>query len=134
MRRRRLLLPGPVLLGFADLFDAAYGRPCAASEIPLVTPTAIGGALLPWPCPHCGAVRPQMATAQGRAEHSDPQRGFYFCPACEGRYRLAPGAPPPVAIAAGAHAAPCRVELGGVSWIIDMNRLADDLDFLEATA
>ena len=105
MRRRRLLLPGPVLLGFADLFDAAYGRPCAASEIPLVTPTAIGGALLPFSCPHCGAVRPQMATAQGRAEHSDPQRGFYFCPACEGRYRLAPGAPP---------AAP--IDLAGAVW------------------
>ena len=54
--RRRLLLPGPVLMGFADLYDAAYGNPCPPDKMPVVTPTLIGGVALPFPCPHCGAT------------------------------------------------------------------------------
>ena len=132
-RRRRALLPGPVLLGFGALFDADWGRPCKPSEIPTVTPTTIGGQVLPFPCPHCGAVRPQMADPRARAEHRDPVRGFCICPACQGRYRLDPaGMPLPAPLQVGARCAPCRVTVGGVSWILDMNSEADVLDFLEA--
>lgn len=130
MMARRILLSGPVLLGFADLFDAAYGRPCPPSEIPTVTPSAIGGAALPFPCPHCGAVRPQMVDKEARAEYADPERGFFFCPACEGRYRLGASASLPAEVHPGDAAAPCRVALGGASWIVMMNSMADDLDFL----
>lgn len=134
MQRRRLL-PGPVLMGFATLFDAAWGNPCPPGGIPAVTPTIVGGAALPFPCPHCGAAVLQAAGASSmRRAYHDPVRGFSWCPACGGRYRIdAAGAPPGRAIEAGAAAAPCRVRLGGVSWILDMNSLADDLDFLETT-
>jgi len=130
---RRRLLPGPqVLLGFATLCDAAWGRPCRAADLPTVAPTCLGGVALPFPCPHCGQVRPVMADAEGRKAYSDPQRGFHWCPACRGRYRLDPaGVPLPAPLAPGARAAPCRVTLGGASWILDMNSQADVLDLLD---
>ncbi len=133
MRRRRLLRGPFVLMGFADLCDAAYGRPCRPSELPTVAPTSIGGVPLPFPCPHCGQVRKEMADPKLRKDYEDPVRGFYFCPACQGRYRLDPeGIPLPAPLQAGARAAPCRVTVGGASWILDMNSEADVLDFLEA--
>lgn len=133
MRRRRQLLPGPVLLGFATLYDAAWGTPCPLEKMPMVAPSCIGGVALPFPCPHCGAVRPEMADPQQRGAYCDPARGFFFCPACRGRYRLEAGAPLPVPLRVGAQAAPCRVRLGGASWILDLQSMADDLDLLEAT-
>lgn len=131
---RRRLLPGPVLLGFAQLFDAAWGRPCPATEIPTVAPTRLGGQALPFPCPHCGAVRPRSKDPAARDDYRDPVRGFCWCPACLGRYRLdREGIALPAPLRPGAQAAPCRVTVGGVSWILDMNSEPDDLDFLEAT-
>lgn len=130
MRSRRRLLPGAVLVGFAPLFDAAWGNPCPPHQIPTVAPSCIGGVALPFPCPHCGAVRPEMADGR-RTAYRDPQRGFSWCPACRGRYRLEAGAPLPVPLAPGAQAAPCRVTVGGVCWIIDIQNQADDLDLLD---
>ena len=127
---RRRLLPGPhVLLGFATLCDGAWGRPCRERDLPLVAPTVVGGMPLPFPCPHCGAVR----SPAERAACLDPVRGFLWCPACRGRYRLDPtGLPLPSPLPPGARAAPCRVTVGGASWILDLNSEADVLDLLEA--
>lgn len=130
---RRRLLPGPVLMGFSTLFDAAWGNPCAPSEIPTLSPTCIGGVPLPFPCPHCGQVRKAMADPKARLGYTDPVRGFSWCPACGGRFRLdAVGIALPAPLQVGARAAPCLVTLGSASWILDMNSEADDLDFLEA--
>lgn len=133
MRRRRLLGGPHVLLGFATLCDGAYGRPCPPAELPTVAPTCLGGVPLPFPCPHCGQVRKALVDPVEREEYYDKVRGFYWCPNCRGRYRLdTEGMPLPAPLQVGARSAPCRVTVGGASWILDMNSQADVLDFLEA--
>lgn len=135
MRPRRPPLGGShVLMGFATLCDAAYGRPCPPHKVPTVAPTALGGVLLPFPCPHCGEVRPEMVDPAKRQAYRDPQRGHLWCPGCRGRYHLdVLGTPLPAPLGPGAACAPCRVTVGGASWILDLQSEADDLDFLEAT-
>lgn len=130
----RRLLAGPVLLGFADLFDAAWGCPCSPAKMPTLTPTCIGGTLLPFNCPHCGAVRPVMTDPKKRDAYRDPWRDFYWCPACQGRYRLdTVGAPLAAPILPGARAAPARVTIGGAAYLVGVQGVpGDDLDLLEA--
>ena len=128
----RALIPGPVLLGFADLFDEAWGKP-GAGPIPVVTPTAIGGALLPFACPHCGAARKAAVDPRLREGYRDPWRCFSWCPACRGRYRLnTDGGPLPAPMLPGAKAAPAQVAVGRASYVTcDLPR-AGDLDLLGA--
>jgi len=108
------LIPGPALLGFADLFDGAYGDPKTRAPYPLVTPSSLSGVLLPFPCPHCGDVRPEMVDPKKRAGYSDPERCFFWCPTCRGRYVLSSqGMPLAEGLPAGATAAPARIERRG---------------------
>lgn len=134
-RRRRPPLGGPfVLMGFATLCDGAYGRPCAPHKLPTVAPTALGGVLLPFPCPHCGKVCPEVLDKERQAAYRDPIRGHSWCPSCRGRYHLdVLGTELPRPLQPGAACAPCRVTVGGASWILDLQSEADDLDFLEST-
>jgi hypothetical protein len=113
-KRRRALIPGPPLLGFADAFDGAYGDPETPRPYPRVTPARVGGALLPFPCPHCGAVRSEAVDARRRLWYLDEERGHSWCPRCRGRYILnTEGAPLPAPLPAGATYAPAAVDRGG---------------------
>ena len=110
----RALLPGPVLLGFADFFEAAQGDPRTPQPYPRVVPSAVSGVLLPFRCPHCGKVRPEAVDPRKRGGYGDPARGFSWCPACGGRYVLdGRGTPLAEALPPGAACAPAKVERGG---------------------
>jgi len=108
----RRLIPGPVLLGFAEIFDEAWGKP--APNPPRVTPSKVGEVLLPFPCPHCSAARPEPVDPRRRSLYEDPGRGFSFCPVCLGRYVVdRAGVPLLGELPRGATSAPARVERGG---------------------
>lgn len=106
MRKRRLLIEGPVLLGFAELFDEAWGKP-SAEPYPRLTPSRVGPVLLPFECPHCGVVNdPQQAE-----HYRDPEREFSWCPSCRRRYVLnGQGTPLAEPLPPGATSAPVRIE------------------------
>ena len=106
----RVLLPGPPLIGFATLFDGAYGNPATPRPYPRVAPAHVGGVLLPFPCPHCHKVAPAAVHPRRRKGYCDKERGFSWCPACRGRYVLDPqGAPLAQGLPPGAVAAPAQV-------------------------
>lgn len=110
MRTSCDLLPGPPLLGFALIFDEAYGKPSLLSY-PRVTPSRIGDILLPFPCVHCGAVRSETINPKKRDGYRDKYRGFSFCPSCQGRYILnLAGTPLTKELPPGAFFAPAHVE------------------------
>lgn len=131
-RSRRILLPGPVLIGFADLFDRSYGDPRTSLPLVKVTPSCIGGVLLPFTCPHCGAVRSAVIDAKTRLGYYDKERGFSWCPTCRGRYIIQPkGRPLEKALPAGATHAPALVERGDTAELVGL-ATADGLDMLGA--
>lgn len=111
--RNSTLIGGRPLLGFAALFDAAWGKP-TAEPLPTVTPSCMAGVLLPFRCPHCDAVRPEVVDPKTRAGWQDRRREFSWCPACQGRYVIDfKGMPLANALPAGAECAPARVERDG---------------------
>jgi hypothetical protein len=113
MQTRRILIPGPPLIGFADVFDAGHGDEKTPRPYPEVTPSRIGYALLPFACPHCGAVKCEAVDPKRRDGYRDKQRGFSWCPACRKRYVLnTEGMPLPKSLPAGADHAPARIERG----------------------
>lgn len=123
-RRRRILLPGAVLVGFAELFDRAYGNPDTIrnkdGSYIKVTPARIGFALLPFACPHCGAVRPEAVDMKRGRRYCDEERGFCWCPACQGRYILnTEGRPLDSELPAGATHAPALIERDGKAKVVD---------------
>lgn len=83
---RRRLIDGPVLLGFAALFDRAYGDPSTPKPYATIAPARVGDTLLPWPCPRCEAV--QSTCQKSRDEYRDPDRGHSWCSSCGLRYNL----------------------------------------------
>lgn len=87
MRPRRLL-SGPVLLGFAEVFDRAYGDPKSPRPYLTITPAAVGRSLLPFPCPRCGKSHCDAVDPRKRGGYCDPERGFSWCPSCGLRYKL----------------------------------------------
>jgi len=132
MRRRRWLISGPVLLGFASVFDAAYGNPKTPRPYPRVTPSHVGGVLLPFPCPHCGAVRKEPVDRKKADGYRDKERGFAWCPACRGRYVMnRDGVALVGALPKGADAAPAFVERDGARDVLAL-RVEDGLDVLGA--
>ena len=111
-----LRIHGPVLVGFDLLFDRSYGDPSTPRPYPRVTPTAIGGKLIPFPCPHCGAVRPALLHDKRGPGYTDHDRGFSWCPACGGRFVLdRRGRALARKLAVGAEWAPALVERKGES-------------------
>jgi hypothetical protein len=134
--RRHRLLPGRVLVGFGMLFERSYGNPGTPTQAdgsyPKVTPTRLGALLLPFPCPHCEAVRPVVVHPRKRQGYQDAERGFSWCPACSGRYVLdAEGTPLASPLPAGATHAPALVERDGKATVVGGPK-ADGLDDLGA--
>lgn len=108
-----LRIPGPVLVGFAEMFDRAYGDPRTPRPYPKVTPTRIGSTLLPFPCPHCGEAQAEPVDRKRRENYTDPERGFSWCFSCTKRFVVNPdGVPLADALPAGATAAPALVDRG----------------------
>lgn len=108
----RVLLDGPVLLGFAEMFDRAYGDPATPKPYPTIAPAKVGDTLLPWPCPRCEEV--QKTCQKSRDEYRDPERGHSWCSACGLRYMLDErGAPLDEDLPAGAMSAFPRVTKPG---------------------
>lgn len=127
-RLRRTLIPGPVLIGFADVFDASFGDPKTPRPYPKVTPSRVGDTLLPFPCPHCGAVRSAVIDPKKRGGYYDSERKFSWCPSCQGRYVVKPeGTPLQRALPPGAMYAPALVERGG-----EVETLGEPEDGLDA--
>lgn len=129
-RRRRVLIPGPILVGFSELFDQAHGDPKTPLPLPKVIPSRIGSVLLPFSCPHCSAVRSAVIDPKTRLGYHDKERGFSWCPACQKRYVICPeGTPLTSALPKGATHAPALVERGGKTEVVGL--LAEDgLDVL----
>lgn len=108
--QRRMILPGPVLVGFAAMFDRAYGDPKTPRPYARVAPTKMGSVLLPFPCPNCSAVRAEVVDPKTRKGYTDEERGFSWCPSCYKRYVIEPeGIPLAEAIPEGAEGAPARI-------------------------
>lgn len=118
MRRRRRLIHGTPLVGFLEAFEESCGRP--TPNMPIITPSRVGGVLLPFACPHCGAVRSETVDRGKRKQYTDKERGFSFCPVCLGRYIVnLEGMPLAEALPAGATSAPARIERGGKVEVLD---------------
>jgi hypothetical protein len=110
----RVLLRGPVLVGFNELFDAAHGDPSTQGPYVKVKPARIGNTLFPYACPHCDAVRPEMVKPETSVGYWDRRRGFSWCPRCRKRYILdGRGAPLSGKIEIGATHAPAIIERNG---------------------
>jgi len=133
-RRRKVLIPGPVLVGFSEFFDRSYGDPRTPRPYPKVTPSCVGGVLLPFPCPHCSAVRSAVIDPKTRLGYFDKERDFSWCPSCRGRYEIIPEGQPLIgALPAGATHAPALVERRGKKSEIVGLIGADGLDTLGAS-
>jgi hypothetical protein len=131
-RRRRVLIPGPVLIGFAELFDRAHGDPRTERPYARVTPSCVGSSLLPFPCPYCGAVRPELVDRKKWVNYHDRERGFSWCPSCLKRFVIDyKGTPLKKSLPAGAIAAPALVERDGKTTVVGL-LATDGLDALGA--
>lgn len=125
----RVLLRGPVLVGFQELFDRAHGDPETPAPYVKVKPALVGGVLLPFACAHCGAVKPEMVHPKRRLDYTDG-RGFSWCPACRKRYILDEnGAPLAGEIEVGATHAPAIIERNG-KVVIDVKPTTNGLQLL----
>jgi hypothetical protein len=112
-QKKRVILPGPILIGFGDLFDRSYGDPRTPRPYPKVTPSRIGSVLLPFPCPHCDEVRPQVVDVKTRLGWWDKGRDFSWCPSCRKRFIVEPqGMELKKALPPGATHAPALIERG----------------------
>ena len=83
-------LPGPVVCGFYDCFEADYGDPETPKPYARVTPSRVGKALLPFHCPSCGQVV-DFTDSERLAAYRDDRnkaRVNYFCPSCGARFYL----------------------------------------------
>ena len=99
------LIAGTALLGFAEMFDGAYGDPDTLKPYPRVTPSKVGPVLLPFPCPKCG----KPLDVDGLKGYT--ARGFSWCPGCRGRFVLnREGSPLAETLAPGAIMAPAKVD------------------------
>lgn len=110
----RIIITGPVLVGFGVLFDRSYGDPKTPRPYPKVIPSRVGDVLLPFACPHCEAVRSQVVDVKKCHGWHDKDRGFSWCPACGGRYVIdGNGTELKEELSVGADAAPAIVERKG---------------------
>lgn len=106
---------GPVLLGFAEAFEEAYGKP-SIRKYPEMVPSRVGAILLPFPCPHCMVVRSEVVHPIERENYREPKRGFSWCPSCRGRYKIDyRGTPLAVSLPPGATSAPAQRQADGTA-------------------
>jgi hypothetical protein len=104
------------LVGFAQIFDSTYGDANTPWPYLVVTPSAVGSAILPFHCPHCGTVCDELVDPNKREHYYDKLRKFSWCPCpdCRGRFFVdRKGTPLATALPAGATVAPSKVERKG---------------------
>jgi hypothetical protein len=105
-------------VGFFELFAESSGREDTPRPYVTVKPAIVGGVLLPFSCPHCDTVKPEMVHPKRSANYKD-ERGFSWCPACRMRYVLDEnGAPLSGDIEVGATHAPAVLERDGKKLIL----------------
>lgn len=120
----RKLLSGSVLLGFAEVFDESFGDPKTPKPYLLVTPSAVGRILLPFPCPRCNEASCDSVDPRTRDKFRDAERGFSWCPKCSYRFVLdLRGAPLASTLEPGAQSAPPRI---GYRSLFEPLRAPDD--------
>lgn len=110
------LLSGAPLVGFMTAFDNAFGRADTPWPYPVVVPSAVGSALLPFHCPYCRTVCDELVDPAKRDHYYDKLRKFCWCPCpdCRGRFFVdRKGMPLAEPLPAGAKVAPSRVEVEG---------------------
>lgn len=115
------LISGPSLCGFHGIFEDDFGAAETESDMPTITPSAVGNSMLPFRCPTCREIPQALACPKTREHYRDRREGrerVYWCPLCRSRFRLDNNSVPlPCALEAGAVVGPSRVERGGmVSW------------------
>lgn len=129
------LIGGAELCGFWGFFEASYGNPDTPKPYATVTPSKVGGALLPFPCPRCGECSQSLACPKLREHFHDTRRGqgHYFCPKCGERFYLdLQGIPLEVEVTPGMECAPARMTRGKVTRTIGIPVKANGLDVLGA--
>jgi hypothetical protein len=107
------ILQGPVLVGFDELFDRAYGDPETPRPYAKITPTRLGKTLLPFACPSCDGI----VDTSTIDKHTDKRRGFSWCPHCRKRYVLNDKG------VVGVICAPARVEIGGKCFVVGSKKI-----------
>ena len=106
-------LKGPVLLGFAEMFDRTRGDEETPWPYPVVVPSAVGPVILPFSCPHCGTTCSELVDPKTRENYYDKERKFSWCPCPDCRKRFfvdRKGEPLAEVLPAGATVAPSKVE------------------------
>jgi len=107
-------LDGPPLCGLYGFFEADFGAPDSPKPYPRVTPSRVGGLLLPFRCPCCPATI-DFSDPKNRADYCDPRplRGNHYCPRCGARFLLNTDGQPLDGELATDGAAPSMVETVG---------------------
>jgi hypothetical protein len=82
-------LSGPALCGLYGMFEEDFGDPESPRPYPRVTPTRLGGVLMPFRCPRCPATV-DFSNPETREHYRDPRpsRNNHFCPRCGVRFTL----------------------------------------------
>ena len=113
------LIKGRPLIGFMTAFDSSSGADNTPWPYKVVIPSAVGSALLPFPCPHCSRVADELVDPNKREDYFDKLRKFSWCPGCQKRFFVdRKGTPLTSKLDAGAKSAPAMIEekTEGVGW------------------
>ena len=76
------------MIGFMQAFEDAHGDENTPLPYPVVVPSAVGSALLPFRCPHCGEVCTEVVDPNKRAGYFDREGKFSWCPCSDCRWRF----------------------------------------------
>ena len=113
-------IPGPTLCGFFGIFEVDHGDPTTDALGLTITPSRVGGVLLPFRCPRCGEAPRALSDSAEREKYRDrrPGRDNYHCPLCGCRFKIdLRGTPLPEALPPRAAVAPSLVTWpGGSRW------------------
>ncbi len=114
------LIQGRPLLGFWGIFEGCYGDESTESPMRTITPSFVGGSMLPFRCARCKDVCQDLACPVTREHYKDTREGRdnHFCSRCGCRFKIdMAGTPLPCALSAGAVVGPSKVECDGtVTW------------------
>jgi transposase-like protein len=92
------------------MFDDVSGSSETPWPYPVVIPSAVGSAILPFACPHCKASCDALVNPRRQLDYHDKLRKFCWCPSCKGRFFVdRVGEPLKETLPAGAAIAPSTV-------------------------
>jgi hypothetical protein len=88
-----IYIPGPTVCGFHGMFERDFGDDTTPKPYARVTPSRVGGALLPFHCPSCEAVVDFSDPARREHHHDSRETASgkndnYWCPSCSHRFYL----------------------------------------------